>query len=84
MNTATIKRPKSQIYVIVGCMATFLVYFLALRKENEVDEILSTPMELNYPKLNKIYVDQRIDEYKKLGLDVSKLKDSVDGTQKKD
>ena len=65
-------------------MATFLVYFLALRKENEVDEILSTPMELNYPKLNKIYVDQRIDEYKKLGLDVSKLKDSVDGTQKKD
>jgi hypothetical protein len=77
INQSKLDRPKSQIYLIVSSVAVFLLYFLVIREPNDIDEILSSPLENKHPTINKVFVDQTIKKYEAIGLDVSKLKESL-------
>ena len=71
--------PKSQPYIIIGSLAVFMVYFFVLREENEFDELIYKPLEKSIEKPNFVFIEAKIQEYEKYGLDTKKLKTVVKG-----
>ncbi|XP_067136723.1 uncharacterized protein [Centruroides vittatus] len=70
--------PKSQGFVIIACLTTFLIYFCVLREENDIDEMLGSQSAWKQvPGLEEGLIKAAIQEHKKLGKDTSELENAL-------
>ena len=71
------KRPKSQPFIIAISTFVFIIYFGFLRKENEIDEYISRPLEDLVPNVKEMTLRHQIHQYETMGLDTRSLKDAL-------
>jgi hypothetical protein len=70
--------PRSQPTIIIASLSIFLFYFLYLREENDLDEMIYAPVDNEFVKLPPaVYIGSKIKEYEKYGLDTSKIKNVI-------
>lgn len=69
--TFLIKRnaPWYQSYVVLGCTSAFLLYFLVLREENDLDEEIGKSLFERIPGLEEKDLLAKISNAKSLGMD---------------
>ena len=66
--------PKSQPLIIMTSVIVFLIYFLVLREENDLDELIYSPLDENLKIPHPMVLESKVKEYEAYGLDTSKLK----------
>lgn len=69
--------PPSQPIIIVLSVTVFLIYFLLLREENELDRKLLRPLEESVPNIKEFTLRKQIQQYENMGLDSSELKQAL-------
>lgn len=69
--------PAAQPFIIVACLSIFLVYFIFIREENELDRKLMRPLEETVPNIKEFTLRKQIEEYERLGLDSRELKHAL-------
>ena len=72
------QQPKSQPFFVIASSAVFLIYFLVLREENEVDERMMRPLEDVVPHLKEQTLKAQIRHYESLGMDTGELKKALE------
>jgi len=71
------KRPKSQPFIVAISTLVFIIYFGFLRKENELDEYISRPLEELVPNVKEMTIRHQIHQYESMGLDTRSLKEAL-------
>ena len=69
--------PKSQPFFVIVSSAVFLIYFLVLREENQLDQTMMRPLEDVVPHLKEKTLKAQIKHYESLGMDTSELKKAL-------
>ena len=77
------RTPPTQPIIVILSVSVFLVYFLLLREENELDEALMRPLEDSVPNIKEFTLKKQIEQYDSMGLDSAKLKQALSGEIKK-
>jgi hypothetical protein len=72
-----LEEPFYQPLIVCFFLFVFLVYFLLLREENELDELLSKPIEDTVPDIKEMTLVASITHYEKMGLDTRELKEAL-------
>ena len=69
--------PRYQPFIVVFFLSVLMVYFVFLREENEIDEIMSRPLEDVVPNVKEQTLIASIRHYEKMGLDTRELKEAL-------
>lgn len=71
------QQPKLQPLIVIGSLMIFLIYFGLLREENELDAMISRPLEESVPNIKEFTLRKQISQYDNMGLDANELKQAL-------
>jgi hypothetical protein len=67
-------QPRLQPFIVVLSTLVLFIYFAILREPNEIDDVLSKPLDQLVPNIKEQTLRQSIRHYEKMGLDTKELR----------
>ncbi|CAF0778242.1 unnamed protein product [Brachionus calyciflorus] len=69
--------PKSQPIIVSLSVLAFLLYFILIREENELDKKVSRPLEESVPNIKEMTLKHQILQYEQMGLNTRELREAL-------
>jgi hypothetical protein len=71
------QQPRYQPFIISFFLVVMFVYFVLIREENELDELMMRPLEDVVPNIKEQTLMASIANYERMGLDTRELKEAL-------